>query len=132
MSVVSCRNFAKDRFKLYSQGHQVPPKHHHSAVVHGDSMWVFGGMSDLQERSDCWRFDFGMTPHWIICCTDLYVLCPGTRCWHPVRSKPGPGCLHSHAAVALGRGAMVVFGGEREGQTVNEVWRLHFGELLCR
>ena len=36
-----------------------PPKHHHSAVVHNDAMWVFGGMSDLQERSDCWKFDFG-------------------------------------------------------------------------
>ena len=35
-----------------------PPKHHHSAVVHNDAMWVFGGMSDLQERSDCWKFDF--------------------------------------------------------------------------
>ena len=36
-----------------------PPKHHHSAVVHSQAMWVFGGMSDLQERSDCWKFDFG-------------------------------------------------------------------------
>ena len=36
-----------------------PPKHHHSAVVHNQAMWVFGGMSDLQERSDCWKFDFG-------------------------------------------------------------------------
>ena len=23
---------------------------------------------------------------------------------------------------------MVVFGGERDGQTVNEVWRFHFGK----
>ena len=36
-----------------------PPKHHHSAVVHNQAMYVFGGMSDLQERSDRWKFDFG-------------------------------------------------------------------------
>lgn len=22
-------------------------------------MWVYGGMTDLHERSDLWRFDFG-------------------------------------------------------------------------
>jgi len=95
---------------LVSQGGAAdcPPKHHHSAVVHNQAMWVFGGMSDLQERSDCWKFDFV------------------SRCWHPVRSKPGPGFLHSHSAVKL-QGWMVLFGGEREGQTVNEVWRFHFG-----
>ena len=51
-----------------------------------------------------------------------------SRCWHPVRSKPGPGFLHSHSAVKL-KSWMVLFGGEREGQTVNEVWRFHFGEF---
>ena len=51
-----------------------------------------------------------------------------SRCWHPVRSKPGPGFLHSHSAVKL-QSWMVLFGGEREGQTVNEVWRFHFGEF---
>ena len=45
-----------------------------------------------------------------------------------MRSKPGPGCLHSHSAVKLDN-LMVLFGGEREGQTVNEVWRFHFGEF---
>ena len=55
-----------ETWHLVSQGQgagqgacQVPPKHHHSAVIHNDAMWVFGGMSDLHERSDCWKFDFG-------------------------------------------------------------------------
>ena len=30
-----------------------------SAVLHNNALWVFGGMTDLQERSDFWRFDFG-------------------------------------------------------------------------
>ncbi len=74
-------------------------------------MWVFGGMTDLQERSDFWRFDFV------------------SRRWRPVKSRPGPGCLHSHCAVKF-LSVMIIFGGEREGQTLNEMWRFHFGERM--
>ena len=56
---------------------------------------------------------------------------PVSRCWHPVRSKPGPGCLHSHSAVKL-LNLMVLFGGEKEGQTVNEIWHFHFGECILQ
>ena len=62
----------------------------------------------FQERSDFWRFDFV------------------SRRWRPVKSKPGPGCLHSHCAVKF-LSVMLLFGGEREGQTLNEMWRFHFG-----
>ena len=34
-------------------------RHSHSAVVHDSAMWVFGGMTDLTERSDLWRLDLG-------------------------------------------------------------------------
>ena len=34
-------------------------RHDHSAVSHDSSMWVFGGMTDLAERSDLWRLDLG-------------------------------------------------------------------------
>eukprot|EP00090_Calanus_glacialis_P001090 TRINITY_DN10771_c0_g1_i2.p1 TRINITY_DN10771_c0_g1~~TRINITY_DN10771_c0_g1_i2.p1 ORF type:complete len:674 (-),score=159.36 TRINITY_DN10771_c0_g1_i2:91-2112(-) len=102
-------HFPSKTWHLVSQGGAAdcPPRHHHSAVLHDSSMWIFGGMSDLQETSDCWKFDLV------------------SRCWHPVRSKPGPGCLHSHTAVKL-LNQMVLFGGEKEGQTVNEIWRFHF------
>jgi hypothetical protein len=52
-----------------------------------------------------------------------------SRRWRPVKSKPGPGCLHSHCAVKF-LSVMMLFGGEREGQTLSEVWRFHFGRLL--
>jgi hypothetical protein len=51
--------------------------------------------------------------------------------WRPVRSKPGPGCLHSHSAVKF-LNAMILFGGEREGQTLNELWKFHFGKCKER
>ena len=51
-----------------------------------------------------------------------------SRRWRPVKSKPGPGCLHSQCAVKF-LSVMMIFGGEREGQTLSEVWRFHFGKL---
>ena len=34
-------------------------RHYHSAVVYDGSMWVLGGMTDLNERSDFWQWSFG-------------------------------------------------------------------------
>ena len=51
-----------ETWHLISQGgSDVPsPRHRHTAVLHDNAMWVYGGMNDLQEKSDFWRFDFGM------------------------------------------------------------------------
>merc|ERR550517_1422272 len=102
-------HFPSATWHLVSQGGAVdcPPRHRHSAVLHDSAMWVFGGMNDLQERSDFWKFDFV------------------SRSWRPVKSKPGPGCLHSHTAVKF-LNVMILFGGEQEGQTLNDLWRFHF------
>ena len=34
-------------------------RHGHTAVVHDNGMWVYGGMTDLTYREDLWRWDFG-------------------------------------------------------------------------
>jgi hypothetical protein len=36
-----------------------PARHKHSSILHDDAMWVYGGMTDLQERADFWRWDTG-------------------------------------------------------------------------
>ncbi|XP_022917676.2 host cell factor 2-like [Onthophagus taurus] len=84
-----------------------PPRHKHSAVIHEDAMWIYGGMTDLQERGDLWRWDVT------------------TGAWSTYRSKINPGPLHSHAACKLPTG-MVIFGGEREGHATNDVWKFNF------
>lgn len=44
-----------------SRGGSLPPgRHKHSAVLHDESMWIYGGMQDLNEKSDCWKWDIGM------------------------------------------------------------------------
>ncbi|KAJ8984996.1 hypothetical protein NQ317_016907 [Molorchus minor] len=90
------------------QQQQPPPRHKHSAVLHGDAMWVYGGMTDLQERSDLWKWDIASTT------------------WLCIKSKINPGPLHSHAACKM-PSCMLIFGGERNGQTCNDLWRFSFG-----
>ncbi|XP_063976000.1 uncharacterized protein LOC135161924 [Diachasmimorpha longicaudata] len=84
------------------------PRHKHSAVLHCDAMYIYGGMTDLQERNDCWRWDVNASS------------------WYLLRSKPGPGPLHGHAACRL-PSCMLIFGGESGGLATNELWRFHFG-----
>lgn len=38
---------------------QPSARHYHSAVVYDGCMWVLGGMTDLNERSDFWQWSFG-------------------------------------------------------------------------
>lgn len=71
-------------------------------------MWVYGGMTDLQERSDLWKWDIV------------------SRTWQCIKCKISPGPLHSHAACKL-PSSMLIFGGERNGQNCNELWKFSFG-----
>ncbi|XP_035216879.1 LOW QUALITY PROTEIN: uncharacterized protein LOC118190290 [Stegodyphus dumicola] len=87
---------------------QPPPRHNHSCVIHDDAMWVYGGLADLQPRGDFWKWDFI------------------SHQWSRVKTQRGPGELHGHAAVK-GLAYMYIFGGERCGIAINELWRFHFG-----
>ncbi|XP_031832399.2 uncharacterized protein LOC116426902 isoform X1 [Nomia melanderi] len=102
-------HFETESWHLLSSGEGGPAaRHKHSAVLHGDVMYVYGGMTDLQERSDCWRWDVN------------------TASWFLLKNKPGPGPLHGHAACRL-PSCMLIFGGESGGLATNELWRFHFG-----
>ncbi|XP_014242265.1 uncharacterized protein LOC106662584 [Cimex lectularius] len=101
-------HFETESWHLLSNGRVSPPaRHKHSMVIHDSSIWIFGGMTDLQERSDLWRFD------------------TVRKLWLQVKCKVQPGSLHSHATCKL-LSSMLIFGGERAGQANNELWRFHF------
>ncbi|KAG8197421.1 hypothetical protein JTE90_014906 [Oedothorax gibbosus] len=86
---------------------QPPPRHNHSCVIHDDAMWIYGGLTDLQPRGDFWKWDFA------------------AHRWFRIKTQRGPGELHGHVAVK-GVGFMYLFGGERSGIAINELWRFHF------
>ncbi|KAK6618482.1 hypothetical protein RUM43_013675 [Polyplax serrata] len=83
-------------------------RHKHSAVLHDGAMWIYGGMTDLQERGDLWRWDIA------------------SKMWCNIKTKSNPGPLHSHAVCKL-PSSMLIFGGETNGLLLNDLWRFHFG-----
>ncbi|CAG0886636.1 unnamed protein product [Cyprideis torosa] len=84
------------------------PRHSHSAVLHDTAMWIYGGMTNLTEKDDLWRYD-------LVCGR-----------WSSFRLKGSPGYLNGHCAIKV-RSSMLLFGGQRDGVAVNEIWRYHFG-----
>lgn len=70
-------------------------------------MWIYGGMTDLHERNDLWKWDIV------------------SRTWSSIKTKQNPGPLHSHAACRL-PSSMIVFGGERSGLPTNDLWKFNF------
>ncbi|CAH0753643.1 unnamed protein product [Bemisia tabaci] len=102
-------HFETESWHLLAMNKDGPPaRHKHSAVIHDEAMWIYGGMTDLHERGDLWRFD-------LVC-----------KRWSLVKCKINPGALHSHSVCKL-PSSMVIFGGEHAGQLCNELWRFHFG-----
>ncbi|VVC39936.1 Hypothetical protein CINCED_3A021311 [Cinara cedri] len=102
-------HFDTESWHLLSQGRVLPPaRHKHSAVIHDDVMWVYGGMTDLNERSDLWRFDFVK------------------KKWNIIKMKVSPGPLHGHSASKV-MGSMIIFGGKKGGQISNDLWKFYFG-----
>jgi len=83
------------------------PRGGHTAVVHGDSMLVFGGC-------DGWNYF-----------NDLYNFCFTAREWSPVRvTGTAPGARSAPATVVHDeQGAMYVFGGYDGARSLNDLFR---------
>jgi N-acetylneuraminic acid mutarotase len=77
----------------------------HSAVVYGDSMWLFGGTDNSDESSTVYCFDFN------------------SRSWtkYPPTAPGCPPAMDSHTAV-LHNDLMIVFGGFIDGSRTNQVF----------
>jgi len=83
------------------------PRHNHTAVLHDSNLWIYGGLNNLQPSSDFVKFDLD----W--------------QTWEVVRTKQGPGNLHSHCAGKYGN-KMIIIGGRSEGHLSEIIWLFHF------
>jgi len=87
---------------------QIPdPRHSHSGITHGGFLYVHGGMFELEDKSDFWKFDLGC------------------RKWSQLKAKPNPGKLKC-SSISKAQGFMFLFGGERDGKVIDEFWRFSF------
>lgn len=90
---------------------QPEPRHSHSAIVFDDSMYVYGGLSNLKPLGDLWRWSWR------------------DKRWFKERTRgQSPGQLHGHSAIQA-FGSMFVFGGERRGRPTRSLWRLNLSNL---
>lgn len=88
------------------------PRHNHSAVIYQDSMYIYGGLSNLKPLGDLWRWSWR------------------DKRWFREKTRgQSPGPLHGHTAIQA-FGSMFVFGGERQsGRTTRSLWRLNLSNL---
>ncbi|XP_033100788.1 uncharacterized protein LOC117104195 [Anneissia japonica] len=91
-----------------SQLNEPPARHNHSAILHNNSIWIYGGLSNLVPKADLWKWD-----------TDA-------RKWLRIRFHQGPSSLNGHSACAH-NDCMFIFGGEDGSDIVrNELWLFSF------
>eukprot|EP00057_Strongylocentrotus_purpuratus_P018506 XP_011672980.1 PREDICTED: uncharacterized protein LOC100890755 [Strongylocentrotus purpuratus] len=81
-----------------------PPRHGHSAVIHDNAMYIYGGSKNLQRLQDMWKWDFG------------------SRQWTKVRYWQGPPALHGHSALSLGDSMMIYGGEDKDGGFRSDLW----------
>eukprot|EP00667_Euglena_gracilis_P032884 EG_transcript_51856 len=89
----------------------VPPaRYHHTAVLHGEELWVFGGTTSMKEMR---------------LLNDLWVFSLSTRQWRPVQVAAPilPSPRFGHTAVVHG-GKMNVFGGHDGMRSLNDMFEL--------
>eukprot|EP00238_Polyblepharides_amylifera_P015327 CAMPEP_0196599450 /NCGR_PEP_ID=MMETSP1081-20130531/94863_1 /TAXON_ID=36882 /ORGANISM="Pyramimonas amylifera, Strain CCMP720" /LENGTH=2090 /DNA_ID=CAMNT_0041925221 /DNA_START=417 /DNA_END=6689 /DNA_ORIENTATION=+ len=86
---------------------RLPTRKDHSMVLHGDTVYAFGGRSGAVVFSDMWAYDIG------------------DNAWSTVDAGNGPSPVFSHSA-AVYKDTMYVFGGFSEGAASKETWGFNF------
>ncbi|XP_075173139.1 leucine-zipper-like transcriptional regulator 1 homolog [Anomaloglossus baeobatrachus] len=84
------------------------PRHGHSCVTHNAAMFLFGGLKNMSEQNDFWKFDFRR------------------HIWSVIKTSFGPPKSVGHACV-LHRGCLWLLGGGLPSRTpAHNLWKYHF------
>ncbi|XP_061465150.1 leucine-zipper-like transcriptional regulator 1 homolog isoform X2 [Rhineura floridana] len=90
------------------------PRHGHSAVVYGTSMYLFGGLMGLSEQKDFWRWDF-MAAN-----------------WSHIRASQGPPKVVGHSALIFEDSMLVFGGGISNSRPSSMLWKYHFPSQMWK
>ncbi|XP_048245687.1 uncharacterized protein LOC124131001 isoform X2 [Haliotis rufescens] len=88
-------------------------RHGHSSIMHGNSMWTFGGLCDLTLKADLWSYHFL------------------SQRWQRMKTVQGPPPMTGHSADVV-KDSMVLVGGENQGQMYSDVWLFCFNSSVWR
>ncbi|XP_069838530.1 kelch domain-containing protein 1-like [Dendropsophus ebraccatus] len=84
------------------------PRHGHSCVTHNAAMFLFGGLKNMAEQSDFWRFDFRR------------------HNWSIIKTSFGPPKLVGHGSV-IHHGCLWIVGGGLPSRTpAHNLWKYDF------
>ncbi|XP_075037239.1 kelch domain-containing protein 10-like [Mixophyes fleayi] len=84
------------------------PRHGHSSVTYNAALYLFGGLKNMAEQNDFWRFDFRR------------------HNWSNIKTSSGPPKMVGHASVIL-RGCLWIVGGGLPSRTpTNNLWQYNF------
>ncbi|KAF5903829.1 actin-fragmin kinase-like isoform X1 [Clarias magur] len=86
-------------------------RHSHSAIVHQDYMYLYGGLQGLKEQRDLWRW------------------CWDSHAWTCIRTFSGPSKLMGHSAVVYKDSMLLFGGGETQTAPTNCLWSLDLTTL---
>lgn len=92
----------------HTRGMGPGPRHGHSCVTHNAAMFLFGGLKNMAEQNDFWRFDFRR------------------HNWSIVKTSFGPPRSVGHGSV-IHHGCLWIVGGGLPSRTpAHNLWKYHF------
>ncbi|KAM3916280.1 leucine-zipper-like transcriptional regulator 1 homolog [Leptodactylus fuscus] len=92
----------------HTRGMGPGPRHGHSCVTHNAAMFLFGGLKNMAEQNDFWRFDFRR------------------HNWSVIKTSFGPPKLVGHGCV-VHRGCLWIVGGGLPSRTpAHNLWKYQF------
>ncbi|XP_008108092.2 rho GTPase-activating protein gacHH isoform X1 [Anolis carolinensis] len=97
-----------------SYGNNPGPRHGHSAVVYGSSMYLFGGLMGLTEQKDFWKWDFMVAN------------------WSNIKWSQGPPKMVGHSALIFKDSMLVFGGGVFNTRPSSTLWKYHFPSQMWK
>lgn len=83
------------------------PRHSHSAVTHGEWMYLYGGLQGLREQKDLWSWS------------------SASQTWSCIKFHSGPSRLVGHSAVPFKDSILIFGGGETQSSPQNSLWKFN-------
>ncbi|XP_063790063.1 ras guanine nucleotide exchange factor F-like isoform X2 [Pseudophryne corroboree] len=84
------------------------PRYGHSSVTYNAAMYLFGGLKNMAEQNDFWRFDFRR------------------HNWSNIKTSSTPPRMVGHASVIHQGCLWIVGGGLPSRSPTNNLWKYHF------